>query len=93
MAMSDQHAAAALIAAAFLTAILVARAAVLRQDGGGRGARVARPVRGRTTLRAEEATPSAAALSSDAASSAVREAEQHVHHLWEQLQSSVEPPE
>ncbi|WP_146608289.1 hypothetical protein [Streptomyces sp. NTH33] len=91
--MSDQHAAAALTAAAVIATILVARAAVLHQSGRERVARVAHPVRGRTTPRAEKVAPSAAALSTDAASCAVREAEQHVHRCWQQLQTRVDPPE
>ncbi|MER6408250.1 hypothetical protein ABT269_33150 [Streptomyces viridosporus] len=87
--MSDQHAAAALTAAAVIATILVARAVVLHQGGRRRAAHL---VRRHTAPRAETAAPSAAALS-DAASCAVREAEQHVHHCWQQLQTRADPPE
>ncbi|MFH8800868.1 hypothetical protein ACH4F6_14900 [Streptomyces sp. NPDC017936] len=83
--MSDQHAAVAITAAAVVATILVARAALLRRSGPGRVTRVAR---GRTAPRAGEAVPS-----TDAASWAVREAEQHVHRCWQQLRTRVDPPE
>ncbi|MFI9255796.1 hypothetical protein [Streptomyces sp. NPDC053069] len=76
-------------AAAVIATILVARAVVLHQGGRGRVARLAHPVRGHTAPRADETV---AALS-DAASCAVREAEQHVHHCWQQLQTRADPPE
>ncbi|MEZ3182076.1 hypothetical protein KYY02_26435 [Streptomyces pimonensis] len=89
--MSDQHAAAALTAAAIIATILVARAAVLHQSGRRRTAREARPVRAHTAPRTDEAASSAAVFS-DAASCAVREAEQHVHHCWQQFRTRVDPP-
>ncbi|GGQ27454.1 hypothetical protein GCM10010266_58490 [Streptomyces griseomycini] len=90
--MSDQHAAATLTAAAVIAAILVARAVVLRQGDRRRVAREAHPVRGHTAPCTDEAASSAAALP-DAASRAVREAEQHVHHCWQQFRTRVDPPE
>ncbi|MEU2717984.1 hypothetical protein [Streptomyces sp. NPDC007205] len=93
--MSDWHAAAALTAAAviatIIATILVARAVVLHESG-----RVACPThraRGRATSGPDKAALCAVALSDDAAAFAVREAEQHVHHCWQQLQTRVDPPE
>jgi hypothetical protein len=90
--MSDQHAAAALTAAAVIAAILVARAVVLHQGSRRCAAREAHVVRGRTAPGADGATSSAAVLP-DAASCVVREAEQHVHHCWQQLRTRVDPPD
>ncbi|MER7486154.1 hypothetical protein ABTY20_09690 [Streptomyces sp. NPDC126497] len=90
--MSDQHVAAALTAAAVIAAILVARTVVLHQGDRRRVAREANPVRGRAAPYADTVTSSAAALP-DAASCAVREAEQHVHHCWQQFRTRVDPPE
>ncbi|MFD7705440.1 hypothetical protein [Streptomyces caelestis] len=90
--MSDQHAATALTAAAVIAAILVARAVVLHQGGRRRVAREAHLVGGRTAPRADAAASSATTLS-DAASCAVREAEQHVHRCWQQFRTRVDPPE
>lgn len=89
--MSDQHAAAALTAAAVIATILVARAVLLHQND--RVAGCTYRVRGRATSYADKAAPSPAALSYDAAACAVREAEQHVYHCWQQLQTRVDPPE
>ncbi|WP_331719099.1 hypothetical protein OG985_48990 (plasmid) [Streptomyces sp. NBC_00289] len=86
--MSDQHAATTLTAAAVIATTLVARA-VLHQ-GSRRPA--ARPPRRRSTPRADQTAPYPAALSDDA-SYAVREAEQHVHHYWQQLRTRADPPE
>ncbi|MGA5900255.1 hypothetical protein [Streptomyces venetus] len=92
--MSDQHAAAALTAAAVIAAILVARAAVLHQGGRTQRARATHPPRRRSTPHADKyKAPSPPAALSDDTSSAVREAEQHVHHCWQQLQPRVDPPE
>jgi len=91
--MSDQHAAAALTAAAVIAAILVARAAILHQGGRAQRARAARPPRQHSgTPRSDKASPSPATLSDDA-SCTVREAEQHVHNCWQQLQTRIDPPE
>ncbi|MFD7607652.1 hypothetical protein ACFWAN_45945 [Streptomyces mirabilis] len=90
--MSDQHAATALTAAAVVTMILFARAAVVCQSGRGHAARIGHPPRRRTTPRDDRSAPSAEALS-DAASCAVREAEHHVHRCWQQLQAPADPPE
>ncbi|MGW7385549.1 hypothetical protein [Streptomyces sp. NPDC054794] len=90
--MSDQHAATALTAAAVIATILVARAVALGQGDRRRVARAANHVRRRTAPRADKAASSAAAVS-DAASCAVREAEQHVNHCWQQLQTSDDPSE
>ncbi|MEU6770207.1 hypothetical protein [Streptomyces sp. NPDC046759] len=87
--MSDQQAAVALTAAAVVAAILVARAAVVHQGVRGRVTGLAHPIRGHTSPSAEKTV---AALS-NAASCAVREAEQHVHHCWQQLQTRADPPE
>ncbi|MFE4630916.1 hypothetical protein [Streptomyces mirabilis] len=89
--MSDQHAATALTAAAVVTMILFARAAVVCQSGRG-AARIGHPPRRRTTPRDDRSAPPAEALS-DAASCAVREAEHHVHRCWQQLQAPADPPE
>ncbi|MER6572230.1 hypothetical protein ABT288_40170 [Streptomyces sp. NPDC001093] len=89
--MSDQHAAAALTAAAVIATILVARAAILHHSG--RATWSTHRVRPRAASRAGKAAPSAGTPSDDAAASAVREAEQHVHHCWQQLQTRVDPPE
>ncbi|MGW1958394.1 DUF4235 domain-containing protein [Streptomyces sp. NPDC001920] len=91
-AMSDQHAAAALTAAAVIAAILVARAAVLHQPGRAQRARAAHPPRRRTAPRADTAPPSPAKLSDDAFCT-VREAEQHVHNCWQRLRTRVDPSE
>ncbi|MFD5537719.1 hypothetical protein ACFWIJ_07665 [Streptomyces sp. NPDC127079] len=90
--MSDQHAATALTAAAVIVTILVARAAILHQGDRKRIQRVTSLVRPRTAPRADRAASSAESLS-DAASCAVREAEQHVHHCWQQLQTRADPSE
>jgi hypothetical protein len=93
-AMSDQHAAAALTAAAVIAAILVARAAILHQGDRTPRARTAHLPRRRSTPHADRyKPPSPPAAFSDHASSAVREAEQHVRHCWQQLPSRVDPPE
>ncbi|MGW7824785.1 hypothetical protein ACWGLF_43675 [Streptomyces puniciscabiei] len=89
--MSDRHAAAALTAAAVIATILVARAAILHHSG--RATWFTHRVRGRAASRAGKAAPSAVALFDDAAARAVREAEQHVHHCWQQLQTRVDRPE
>ncbi|MEU7472051.1 hypothetical protein AB0A94_26595 [Streptomyces sp. NPDC044984] len=93
--MSDQHAAATLTAAAVIATILVARAVVLRQDGRRRDAREAHLARGRTAPCADEneSASSPAAALRDAASCAVREAEQHVHACWQQFRTQANPPE
>ncbi|MFF3517763.1 hypothetical protein [Streptomyces sp. NPDC002573] len=85
--MSDQHAAAALTAAAVIAAILIARAAVLHQGRRGHVARAARPPRHRVPSGADKA------VRSDASSAAVREAEQHVQRCWQQLRTRADPPE
>lgn len=90
--MSDQHAAAALTAAAVIATILVARAAVLHQGSRRRLAPVTRLVRGRIGPRAGKAASSAAPLPDDAFC-VVREAEQHVRHCWQRLHTRTEPPE
>lgn len=86
--------AAALTAAAVIAAILVARAAVLHQGGRTQRARARQPPRRRSTPHADkyEAPSSRAALSEDT-TCAVREAEQHVRHCWQQLPSRVDPPD
>ncbi|ELP66304.1 hypothetical protein STRTUCAR8_01857 [Streptomyces turgidiscabies Car8] len=58
------------------------------------GARAAHPPRRRSTPHADKyKAPSSPGALSDDASSAIREAEQHVRHCWQQLQSRVDPPE
>ncbi|MGN5382498.1 hypothetical protein BIV25_20005 [Streptomyces sp. MUSC 14] len=89
--MSEQHAAAALTAAAVIATILVARAAILHQSGRATWFGFTHRVHGRAASRAGKAVPSAVTLSDDATASVVREAEQHVHHCWQQLQTRVEP--
>lgn len=90
--MSDQHAATALTAAAVIATILVARAVVLHQGDRRRAARAADLARPRTAFCADKAASSAAGAS-DAAACAVRAAEQHVHHCWQQLQTRADPSE
>ncbi|MFF4961673.1 hypothetical protein [Streptomyces sp. NPDC001222] len=85
--MSDQHAAAALTAAAVIATILIARAAVLHQGCRGHVARAAHSPRRRITSSADKA------VLPDASSAAVREAEQHVQRCWQQLQTRADPPE
>ncbi|WP_405798733.1 hypothetical protein [Streptomyces longwoodensis] len=83
--MSDQHAASAVTAAVAVALILVARAAILHQ--GRRHAGTRAHVR-RGVTRAAVAVPDGAA-----ADPAVREAEQYVHHCWQQLRTRTDPPE
>ncbi|OQR65669.1 hypothetical protein B6E66_02335 [Streptomyces maremycinicus] len=92
--MSDQHAATALTAAAVIVTILVARAAVLHQGSRGQAARPVRPPHRHTASGVGKGAnaPCAAALSDGADSLAVQEAEQHVHHYWQQLQAHADPP-
>ncbi|MFD5544905.1 histidine kinase [Streptomyces sp. NPDC127079] len=68
------------------------RAVVLHQGDRRSIQRVARLVRPRSAPPADRAASSAESLS-DAASCAVREAEQHVHHGWQQLQPRTDPSE
>ncbi|MFF4585556.1 hypothetical protein [Streptomyces sp. NPDC001388] len=86
--MSDQQAAAAVTAAALIVMILVARAAVLHQACRGHAARAGR----RTASGGDRYAPSAAAPS-DAALSAVREAEDHVHRCWQRLRARTDRAE
>ncbi|MFB7509198.1 hypothetical protein [Streptomyces broussonetiae] len=83
--MSDQNAATTLTAAAAIVMILIARAAALRHSGRGRAARTVHPPRRHTTNEV------AAETADDVAD--VREAEQHVHRCWQQLQAQTDPPE
>ncbi|MET7480141.1 hypothetical protein ABZT17_38100 [Streptomyces sp. NPDC005648] len=82
--MSDQHAADALTAAAVIASILIARIALLRHDA--REDHADRTPQG--SSGADEQRTAA-----DAASPAVREAEQYVHRRWQQLRASADPPE
>lgn len=84
--MSDQHAAAALTAAAVTAAILMGRAVVLRQSA----AYPAHPPRRPAPTRADKVP---LPFDGDSAVSAVREAEDHVHGCWQQLQAPADPPE
>lgn len=88
--MSDQHAAAALTAAAVITSILVARAAILHQGHRRHAARPAHLPHRRTT---GGTVPTATAPADDAATLAVRAAEKHVHLCWQQLHTHADPPE
>ena len=91
--MADQPAAAAPTAAGVIAAILAARPPTPPQGGRAHPARAARPPRQHSgTPRSDKASPSPATLSDDA-SCAVREAEQHVHNCWQQLQTRIDPPE
>ncbi|MEV5322423.1 hypothetical protein AB0K92_33135 [Streptomyces sp. NPDC052687] len=83
--MSDQHAAAALTAAAAIALVLITRTALLRSSLN-RTTGTARPHR-RWTRHPAEATPP------DEAALAVREAEQHVHRCWQHLHTRTDPPE
>ncbi|MGF0174505.1 hypothetical protein ACQF36_29600 [Streptomyces sp. Marseille-Q5077] len=90
--MSDQHAATTLTAAAIITMILFARAAILHQGGRRHPTRTGRPPHRRPTSRADHPAPSATAPP-DAAACAVREAEHHVHRCWQQLDTHSDPPQ
>ncbi|WP_327721847.1 hypothetical protein OG381_45445 [Streptomyces sp. NBC_00490] len=89
--MSDQHAATTLTAAALITMILFARAALLHSGDRRHPARSGHPPRQRPTPRAEQPAPPAAAPPEPAAR-AVREAEHHVHRCWQQLDANIDPP-
>ncbi len=89
--MSDQHAATTLTAAAVIAAILIARAAVLHRTRSIGAPMLRRPHR---VMRPGGATHRLAAVPFDeAAVRAVREAEQHVHRCWQQLETHTDPPE
>ena len=82
--MSDQHTADALTAAAVIASILIARITLLRHDTR----------EDNTDPSHQGATDADEPLTAvDAACPAVREAEQHVHHCWQQLRASADPPE
>ncbi|MER6075218.1 hypothetical protein ABT187_41780 [Streptomyces sp. NPDC001817] len=91
--MSDQNEASTLAAAAVIAVILIARAAALHRSGRGRAARTVHSARRHTALRASTTEEVAAPAADGVAACAVREAEQHVHHCWQQLQTHVDPPE
>ncbi|MFD3841699.1 hypothetical protein ACFWWC_36425 [Streptomyces sp. NPDC058642] len=93
--MSDQHAATTLTAAALITMILFARAAVLHQGARRHPARTGGGARRRPAPRAEQPAPSPAVPPEPAARAvrAVREAEHHVHRCWQQLDTHTNPPD
>ncbi|SEC17851.1 hypothetical protein SAMN05216532_0697 [Streptomyces sp. 2231.1] len=90
--MSDQQASTALMAAAVVAVVLVARAAVLHQGGLSPTARAVRRLRRRLTSGTVHGAPSAAGVPDDAFSP-VLEAEQHVYGYWQQVRTRPEPPE
>ena len=87
----------ALTAAAVTGIVLAVRWIALHRHGRGAGLSETRPVWRHTShgpgRAAAGVVSPAAAPPDEAAWSAVREAEQHVHRCWERLQKRVAPPD
>ncbi|TKT06600.1 hypothetical protein [Streptomyces galbus] len=88
--MSASHAMPALAAAAAIGVILAARWATTRPRRSRHGASAARPPWRRTAPAPDTTTPEAP---DGPAMTAVKDAEDHVQHVWQQLQARPERPE